>query len=76
MSQTQRLLDYIQDHPGATALEITLECGILNVTGRVSDLRAEGWDIQCRYRGRRRFGYWLIEHPAQLTLTGDAVTLR
>ena len=70
MSQTQRLLDYIQDHPGATALEITLECGILNVTGRVSDLRAEGWDIRCRYRGRRRFGYWVIEHPAQLTLTG------
>ena len=67
--QKARLYRYLRENPGASSLEITLALGIVNVTGRVSDLRNEpGIDVDCRKRRDGIDGYWLIEAPVQLTL--------
>jgi hypothetical protein len=70
-TQTARLVDYVRSHPEATSLDITLACGIVNVTGRVSDARAEGVDIRCVRRSDNRQGYVVVEPEAvQLALAG------
>ena len=50
MTQTDRLIRYLREHPGASSLEITMALALVNVTGRVSDARAEGFVIECRKR--------------------------
>jgi len=67
-SQPDRLLAYLIDHPGASSLEITLACDIVNVTGRISDLRAAGHDIVCRREPDRRDRYYLIAPEGQLEI--------
>ncbi len=67
MTQTDRLIRWLRGNPGATSLEITLACDIVNVTGRISDARAEGYVIECRRRTDKRQGYYLVE-SAQQTL--------
>ncbi len=67
MTQTTRLVHFLRGNPGATSLEITLACEIVNVTGRISDARAEGYVIDCRRRVDKRQGYYLVE-SAQQTL--------
>lgn len=62
MTQTDKLVRFLHDNQGATSLEITLACGIVNVTGRVSDARAEGHVIECLRRvGDHRQAYYLRE---------------
>jgi hypothetical protein len=68
MTQTDRLIRFLRDHPGASSLELTLALGIVNVTGRVSDARAEGHVIECKRRADKRQGYTLVEKPVQLAL--------
>lgn len=68
MTQTDRLLTFLRTHPQATSLEITLACGIVNVTGRVSDARAAGHVIECVRRFDGNQGYVLVEKPTQLAL--------
>jgi hypothetical protein len=71
LTQTERLIDYVRSHPEATSLDITLACNIVNVTGRVSDARAEGVDIRCVRRFDGRQGYVVVEPEAvQLALAG------
>ncbi len=67
MTQTDRLIAFLRTHPQATSLEITLACGIVNVTGRVSDARAQGVDIVCERRSDGRQGYIVREQPVQLS---------
>lgn len=67
--QVERLHDYLRDHPGASSLEITLDLAIVNVTGRVSDLRAKGVDVICYRRQDGRDGYRIDEPPAQQSLS-------
>lgn len=68
MNQTDRLIRFVREHPGATSLEITLGIGCVNVTGRVSDARAEGHVIECRRRTTDgRLGYFIVE-PGQREL--------
>jgi hypothetical protein len=70
-TQTARLIEYLRTHPEATSLDITLACGIVNVTGRVSDARAAGVDIRCERRLDGRQGYVVVEPLAvQLALAG------
>ena len=73
MTQADRLLRFLREHPGSSSLEITDALRLPNVTGRVSDLRAAGYTVLCiRDReGVRR--YRVVERPAQLTLAGDEV---
>jgi len=67
-SQADRLRDYLRDHPGASSLEITLDLAIVNVTGRISDLRSKGVDVICYRRQDGRDGYRINEPPAQVSL--------
>jgi hypothetical protein len=60
VSQNDRLLTYLRERPGASSLEIVRDLGILNTTGRVSDLRAAGHVIEAR-RVEGVFRYWLSE---------------
>lgn len=46
--QPMRLLHYLREHPGSSSLEITGALRCVNVTGRVSDLRAAGYTVECR----------------------------
>jgi hypothetical protein len=59
--QPMRLLRYLREHPGASSLEITTDLFIVNVTGRVSDLRAGGYEIACRKRPDGHDGYVIVE---------------
>ena len=47
-SQAARLLRWLRANPGSSSLEVTLALGIVNVTGRISDLRAAGYVVECR----------------------------
>lgn len=67
MNQTDRLVRFLRSNPGSTSLEITLATNLVNVTGRVSDARAEGHIVECRTRKDGRKGYFIVE-PAQQTL--------
>lgn len=69
MTQSDRVLRFLREHDGATAMELTmgLDPYVSNVRARISDLRAEGHVIQCRKRTDKRQGYWVVE-PGQRTL--------
>lgn len=59
--QPMRLLRYLRDHPGASSLEVTRDLYIVNVTGRVSDLRGAGYRIVCLKRPDGADGYRVLE---------------
>ena len=65
-TQTFRLYGFLREHPGASSLEITLALGIVNVTGRVSDLRAEGIEVVYAKRRDGRDGYSLVAFDGTL----------
>ena len=69
--QPARLLRWLREHPGASSLEITQALYIVNVTGRVSDLRSSGYIVQCRRRPDGADGYVVVE-PRAVT-TGETV---
>ena len=72
MTQTQRVVEFIRTHPEASSLEITWACGVVNVTGRISDARASGHDIVCARRFDGQQGYTLREpEPVQVALFSD-----
>lgn len=69
MTQVRRLLAYLRANPGASSLEITAALAIVNVTGRISDARAEGHVIDAvRIAGVWR--YSLRDQPVQLAVFG------
>jgi len=59
-TQADRLFAYLRRNPGATSLDIIRDCHIVNTTGRISDLRARGVNIDCRKQGKLDC-YYLIE---------------
>lgn len=67
MTQADRLLRWLRANQGSSSLEITLALRIVNVTGRVSDLRKEGHVIDCRRTKDGVDRYYVVE-PAQATL--------
>lgn len=46
-TQAARLLDWLRANPGSSSLEITYALQLVNVTGRISDLRQAGYDVVC-----------------------------
>ena len=62
-SQPARLLRYLREHPGSSSLEITQALWIVNVTGRISDLRAARHVIECRKAPDGRDSYFLMRPP-------------
>jgi len=69
-TQTSRLIAFLRTFPESTSLEVTLATRIVNVTGRVSDARAQGVDIVCETRKDGRKGYRVREEPVQLVAFG------
>lgn len=68
-SQSARLLRWLRENPGASSLDITLALRIINVTGRVSDLRAAGYVIDCRKDEAGVDRYVVVEpEPVQVAL--------
>ncbi|MBA3583015.1 MAG: hypothetical protein H0W36_00545 [Gemmatimonadetes bacterium] len=61
MSQLRlgRLVAFLQTHPGASADDIWQATRIAKYTGRISDARAQGFDIVCATRADGRPGYWV-----------------
>ena len=57
---------YLTLNPGASSLELTRDLAIVNVTGRVSDLRAAGNVIEAK-RVNGVFRYY-VRNGAQLEL--------
>ena len=45
--QPMRLLRWLRANPGSSSYEITVALRLVNVTGRVSDLRSAGYVIEC-----------------------------
>ena len=76
-SQSARLLAWLRANPGSSSLEVTLALRIVNVTGRVSDLRAAGYVIDCREDKTGVARYRVVEPPTDpvqvaLFFSGDA----
>jgi hypothetical protein len=67
MTQTDRLIRWLRANPGASSIEITVALRLPNVTGRVSDARAEGHVIDAVRGSDRTWRYYLRE-PAQMAL--------
>jgi hypothetical protein len=70
LTQCERLLAYLRERGEVTSLGIVLDLRILNTTGRISDLRAQGYDI---VGTRDQAGVWyyrLREAPSQLRAFG------
>lgn len=59
--QAMRLLRWLREHQGASSLEVTAALAIVNVTGRVSDLRSAGYRIECLKGPDRRDRYYVRE---------------
>lgn len=45
IKQTQRVLDYMNQHGGITPLDAMRELGVMRLAARISDLRKEGYCI-------------------------------
>lgn len=74
MTQSERVLHYLMEHNGSTAMELTLALHpyVSNVRARVSDLRAHGNVIEARKRGDGNVGLYLVQ-VGDGTLFGKAV---
>jgi hypothetical protein len=67
--QSARLLDWLRANPGASSLEITYALQIVNVTGRVSDIRASGVVVDCREDKAGVARYRIVDpEPVQVAL--------
>ena len=66
--QCARLLALLRSEPSVSSLDIVLRLNILNTTGRVSDLRAEGFDVQAKRDSGGVWRYRLIEPNGTLGL--------
>jgi len=67
MNQTDRLVRFLRANPGSSSIELTVALRLPNVTGRVSDARAEGHVIDAVRGPDRVFRYYLRE-PVQMAV--------
>ncbi len=66
MTQNRRLLEFLAWNNHASTLEVIRATNILNLTGRVSELRAKGIDIDCRQEGT--IFYYSLMEPLETAL--------
>jgi len=69
VSQNDRLLRWLRANPGTSSLEITVALHIVNVTGRISDLREQGHVIDA-VREQGVYRYVVREAPVQMVAWG------
>lgn len=48
MTQTERIIEYLETHDNITQFEALSELGILRLASRVNDLRRQGYNIVSR----------------------------
>lgn len=46
MTQRERVLDYLREYGSMTALDGIRELGIIDLAGRIRDLRRSGYDVK------------------------------
>lgn len=57
MTQSERILAYLNEHGAITQFEALTELGILRLASRVNDLKRDGYDIKSRRISvKNRFG--------------------
>ena len=69
-TQVERLYRFIKANPGVSSLEITQVLSIVNVTGRISDLRAEGVEVAVDRDRDGTFRY-RVREPGPLAFDWD-----
>jgi hypothetical protein len=69
MTQTERLVRYLRTHPGASGMEIIAALALPKYTSRISDARAQGFDVVCVKEGGLN-RYYLREKPVQQAMFG------
>lgn len=56
-TQTQRVLDYIDEFGSITQLEALRDLGCMRLASRISDLKKQGYPIQSEHQAvKNRFG--------------------
>ena len=65
-TQSERVLDYLSHHPGASAMTLINALAIPNYRARISDLRAAGHLIEVRRDKHGLNRYYLRSQPVQL----------
>lgn len=74
MTQTERLLDFLTYNDDVSSLDIIRGLGIVNTTGRISDLRSQGHVIEARKVGKV-WRYRLVqEAQLEFDLNGEGDT--
>lgn len=71
-TQNERVLAFLRANPGATALDIAHGCHpwVSNPRARISDLRANGFEVRVVKRPDGRNGFEVIEpSPVQLAIS-------
>jgi helix-turn-helix protein len=69
-TQSDRVLEFLRQHPLATALDIAHGCHpwVSNPRARISDLRAAGYVVRSEKRPDGRTGFRVVEAPVQMGL--------
>lgn len=63
-----RVLAVLRNHPVVSSWQLTMESHVLNTTGRISDLRDDGFDIRATrivVEGRPIWQYRLVPAPPE-----------
>jgi hypothetical protein len=73
MTQSDRVLAYLRQHPLATVMELSfgLQPFVANPRARISDLRAAGYVVRPEKRPDGRTGFRVVEAPVQTALFGE-----
>ena len=72
MTDWQRTVHYLREHPGSSVMEIRLALWISNVTGRMSDARAHGIEFT-KWRDERGVFRYRVAEARPAPLRGEQV---
>lgn len=76
MSDWERVVNFLREHPGSSVMEIRFALFCSNVTGRMSDARKHGHEFVQWRDDRGVFRYRLLEaRPAPLTGQQESLAL-
>lgn len=57
MTQCDKVIRHMRDYGSISSMEAMQEYGIMRLASRISDLRAQGYDIDVKWEaGRNRYG--------------------
>jgi hypothetical protein len=67
MTDWERVVKWFREHPGSSVQEVRFGLFISNVTGRMSDARAHGFEFH-KWRDDKGIFRYSVEEPGQRTL--------